>query len=190
MIEHLRNTRKPGEAIVYCFFDYARRQDLTADAVLAELLAQLVSSHTRQVFTIVRRLYEQAEYGRRRPTLKELTMAFESASSCFEELFVVVDALDECDHSVRRHFLSALNSAGKSNIRTLVFSRPHVQAGTYFDQASVLASEIEIQAKTSDLKSFISTRIADSEDLDYIIENCEMTTEEITRQIIERAGFR
>lgn len=46
VIEHLRGTTNPGEAVVYCFFDYARRQDSTAGAVLAEPIVQLASSHT------------------------------------------------------------------------------------------------------------------------------------------------
>lgn len=95
VIEQLRDTTNPSEAVVYCFFDYARRQDLTADAVLAELLVQLASSHTSRVFPIVRRGYERAESGRRKPTLGELTVAFEDASSCFKRLLVVADALDE-----------------------------------------------------------------------------------------------
>lgn len=190
MIEHLRGATKPGEAVVYCFFDYARHKDLTADAVLAELPVQIASSHRNRVFSIVRSLYERAEDGRRKPTLRELTVAFKDASSCFEGLFVVADALDECDHPIRRQLLLALNPTGNSNIHIMIFSRPHVQPNTYFSKASARISEIEIQAHAADLEAFIGTRIADNEDLGCVIENCEITTEQIVHQTVQKAGFR
>lgn len=190
VIQHLRHTIKPNEAVVYCFFDYARRQDLTADTVLAELLVQLASRNATQVLPIIRNLYEQSENGRRRPTLEELKAAFQSASACFDRLLVVADALDECDYSIRRQFLLALHPAAKSNANILVFSRPHVQPAACFGKTSIQCSEIEIRPLASDLLSFIGTRIADNEDLECIMENSEITMEKMTCQIIEKAGFR
>lgn len=60
----------------------------------------------------------------------------------------------------------------------MMFSRALVQPGTRSVKRSARMSEIEIQAQTSDLKSFLGARIADNEDSDYVIENREITTEE------------
>lgn len=58
---------------------------------------------------LVRQLYGQAEGGRRRPTLAELSGAFQSACKAFVKVFVVTDALDESEHRVRRQFISSLD---------------------------------------------------------------------------------
>lgn len=190
IIEHMQHDARPDEAVVYCFFDYARRQELAADTVLAELIVQLASKDMTRSQSTVRALYEQAENGRRKPTMRELTLAFHKLSSHLKKLSVVIDALDECEHFIRRQLITALELTTKMHIHLLVFSRPHVQLDVYLGKYPTILAKIEIQAQTKDLQLFLDTRITDSEDLGWIIGNCEITAQQITTEIIDKAGQR
>jgi len=136
---------------------------------------------------LVRQLYGQAEGGRRRPTLAELSGVFQSACKAFVKVFVVTDALDESEHRVRRQFISSLVLTASPNVALLLMSRPHIQILGYLSE---MFTEIEIQAQDSDLRLFLDSRIADSEDLEWVLGSRESGMKMINDQIIKNAASR
>jgi len=171
VIQHLRQAAGADEAVIYCFFDYARREELTAETVLAELLLQLFTKDRSKFRNVIVRLYDEAEAGRRKPTLDELSSAFGTSCKRLKRIFVLVDALDECDHAIRRRLLSALDPAANENCYLLVMSRPHIHSSAYLNKLSLETLEIDIQAHCSDLRLFLDSRIANCEDLELVIED-------------------
>lgn len=190
IVEHLRSTPAPDEAVIYCFFDYARRQELSVDMIFSEFMVQLASRLIPQVSAIIRNLYSTAEHGRRRPTLRESTAAFHQISALFKQVSVVVDALDECKSGVRRQLLSALDLVHNHNMRVLIFSRPHIQLHTHLSKTDIQISEVEIQASTSDLHLFVNSRITEFEDLECVIDSSDMTVQQIADIVVTKASFR
>lgn len=189
-IQNLRQAAGIDEAVVYCFFDYAMREELTAETVLAELLLQIFIKDVSKFRDIIVQLYDAAEAGRRKPTLDELSSAFRTSCKRLKRTSVLVDALDESDHVTRRRLLSALDLAANENCRLLVTSRPHIQSSAYLNRLSIEMIEIDIQAHCSDLQLFLDSRIADCEDLELVVEGCEGGAQGVINQIINQAGFR
>ncbi len=175
---------------MYCFFDYARRNQLTAETIVAELLLQLFLADISKFRDVLLNLYNEAEGGRRKPTLEELTTAFNTSCSRIGRIFVVVDALDECDHVVRRRLFTALDLLANKNCQMLIMSRPHIQPTVYLNKLIAEFTELEIRAHRLDLQLFLHNRITDSEDLESVIEDCPGGAQAVVDQIIDNANFR
>lgn len=65
--------------------------------------------------------------------------------------------------------------------------RPHIQISGYLSE---MFTEIEIQAQDSDLRLFLDSRIADSEDLGWVLGSRESGVKMVTDQIIKNAASR
>lgn len=158
--------------------------------VLAEFLVQLATKRDPRNLAILRSIWEQAERGRRRCTLKELTIAFTKTVTHYRKVFAVVDALDECDPIVIRRFLHALDPVQNTNLSLLIFSRPYLQLDKHFSKDSLALSVIEVQAAPSDLDLFVNDRVADISDLRDVIDDSDITLKQISDDVVEKAGFR
>jgi len=92
-----------------------------------------------------------------RPKVSEITQALQAEIRGLSNLFVVVDALDECSQSEdkRDQFLDELQKLTTSQV--LITSRPHISnIPEYFDDVSSL----EILATDDDIKIYIKERIS------------------------------
>lgn len=190
VIEHLKRSQSSEDVLIYCFFDYARRNELNADLVFAELLRQLFVADLHKHSSSMVALWNQAEKGRRRPTLTELNAAFDHACKYVQNITLVIDAIDECEHAVRRRLLSSLNLQANQNCRLLIFGRPYVHPVLYFDRQPINCVEVEIRAQPQDLVRFLDNRICDSEDLNWMLHNQGIHSREIIDRVISEAQFR
>ena len=96
-----------GFAYVYC--NFRRRDEQTLDNLLASLLRQL-SERQPSLPKTVKELYEQHNAKRTRPSANDISKSLQSVSSLYSSIFIVIDALDECQESdgCRSRFLSAI----------------------------------------------------------------------------------
>ena len=101
----------------------------------------------------------------------------------FPELFVVIDALDECSEQNRNRdiFLEEVHKS-LPHARLLVTSRhiPAIQSKFRDD------SRIDIRASDEDVKSFLTTYISQREVLADLIGEREDLREEIVRTIVSK----
>lgn len=94
---------------------------------LVHVLSSLVRQLAGQISDLpaeIEDLYEEKR--QERPTLDELLAVFLKISKIFVQVFVVFDALDECDQDDQRHDLLPLfHLMGKSGINVFLTSRKH-----------------------------------------------------------------
>ncbi|OCT48904.1 Ankyrin repeat protein [Cladophialophora carrionii] len=83
-----------GIAYIYCNFQ--RQKDQKADYLLANIVKQLAQSQN-PFPSSVQALYDRHRERSTRPLLDELSETLHSVSSSYSRVFVVIDALDECD---------------------------------------------------------------------------------------------
>jgi hypothetical protein len=100
VIEHLINQNhddpKIGIAFTYC--NFRRNDEQKLDDLLASLLKQLTES-LPSLPKAVTELYERHKRKRTRPSTDELSKALQQVAASYLRVFVVVDALDECQIS-------------------------------------------------------------------------------------------
>jgi hypothetical protein len=144
-----------GLAYIYC--DFQRKNDQKAENLLASILKQL--SHCRSPLpTSVKMLYEKHKDRRTRPSLNELFRCLQSVVSLYAKVFLVIDALDECETSddSRNVFLSQIFDLQKAcSVNLLATARPLPEIVERFS-----GDNLEIRAHESDVEKYIEGRIS------------------------------
>lgn len=140
-------------AYIYCNF---RRQDeQKVDNLLASLLKQLAESQS-SLPRSVKDLYDRHKVKRTRPTLTEISRVLQSAAATFSRVFIIIDALDECQASdgCRERFLSEIfNLQVKVKASVFATSRfiPEIM-NNFKGRGSML---LEIRASEEDVRRYL-----------------------------------
>ncbi|KAL9016469.1 MAG: hypothetical protein Q9185_006186 [Variospora sp. 1 TL-2023] len=141
VIEHLQAQYRPSEkigiAFVYCAYD---RADYTASRLLASLLKQLALQSDTFLEDIASCHKGHSRFGTP-PNSKELSHLLGLQVQRFDEVFIIVDALDECPEADNNR------TAFISGVRGLL---PKIHA-TDQDVKLFIESHIDQQAELSDL---------------------------------------
>jgi hypothetical protein len=105
IIEELTNHCKtsPSLAVAYFYFEFDK--DIHPQAVLRSLIKQLSLSFSSTPDPLEKLFSENAD-GHRSPTSEQLMSTVKSFIRSFENVYIIFDALDECQH--RREFLGLL----------------------------------------------------------------------------------
>ncbi|KAI4202046.1 MAG: hypothetical protein LQ350_002834 [Teloschistes chrysophthalmus] len=166
-------------ATAYFYFDYKDPSSQSLDNVTRCLLKQKCKFQPKLPPTLIS-LYRT--FGKRQgfPPQSDLVQALVSSSQIFDRVFFVIDALNECESSTAEEVLTMLKAL-PSCAAILVTSR---QIGGGIREILQAWPQIEIQAQTADLRSYILHKIATKVrgvDLDM------SSTKEIVEKITQNA---
>lgn len=155
VIHHLRERHRPdatvGIAYVYC--DWKAGETQTARELLGSLLRQLSQART-SVPSNVRRFYDGLKNGEREPSINEISKELDTVVGLFDRVFIVVDALDECERielKTLKTKLFQLRERRAINVLT-TSSYPEVLTGVSN------YSSLEIRARDDDILKVVRTR--------------------------------
>ena len=153
-------------ATVFAYFDYQDQERQISDSITASLLQQIASTNP-ELPEPVMNLHKQFKSKDIRPQLQDLAKTFSLVSREFERVFVVIDALDECDEGKHRQaFIEVLHTIREqANIRILITSRPHPQD---IKKAFASASQVTVEARDSDLRKYLAKEIENSDAVELI----------------------
>lgn len=141
-----------GIAFVYC--DY--KEYHTSAELIGSLLQQLVQRQTT-ISLEIRQLYYSHGKKNTRPSLSEYSKLLRSESRTFSNVFIVIDALDECEEydGTRAKLLSEIQKL-QPIVRLLVTSRPHI---TNVISKFKDSTRLDIRASDEDIKRYLEGRI-------------------------------
>lgn len=149
-----RGNGKPR--VLYFYYDYKYQEKQTPSNVLSCLLRQLLSTHT-SIPDVAANFAEDVTESGGYPSWESLTRTFLSVCSQEGPVFVVLDALDECDENKnRRSMLWLLQRLMSTAVRTFVTSRPHCPD---INDMLTPCTQIEIEASESDIRAFLHAEI-------------------------------
>lgn len=145
-----------GIAFIYC--NYKEQTDQTSINLISSLLRQLA---TQKAFILddLASLHHQHSSKKTRPTVVELLKELRSAVSSFTNVFIVIDALDECaeENGSREGLLESLRALPE-NISLMFTSRPHIRIDRSFPDVQ----ELVVTANPNDVRVYIDSRISQS----------------------------
>ncbi|KAL4806547.1 hypothetical protein BDV18DRAFT_152048 [Aspergillus unguis] len=147
-----------GIAYIYCNFNRQNEQSLLA--LLSSLLKQLCQGQP-SVPESVRGLYDKHIPKRTRPSYQSIASALESVISKFLRVFIVVDALDECqlaNDCPARLITELFNLQAACGLNIFATSRFIPQIAERFAGSTTL----EIRANDQDVRSYLGSRISQS----------------------------
>lgn len=164
MVEHLWETfpektfsnHKTGLAFLYC--SYGRREEQKAVTLLSAALKQLVQGQPL-IPEPIKALYDDHIKRRTRPSFDEVSKSLHSIIECYSQVFVVVDALDECrdDDGTRSKLLSEIrNLQSQSNVKLMATSRliPEIEHEFETD------IRLEVRAIDEDVEQYLDSQMS------------------------------
>ncbi|KAF9761315.1 hypothetical protein IL306_003866 [Fusarium sp. DS 682] len=151
ILDLFQNDKSIGVAFIYC--DVQRKDQQKAEDLLAILLKQLCQRQSA-LTEAMKTFYTKHKSQQTRPSLDELSRILKSVILQYARTFIIVDALDECQHEERfaTEILALQKDTGSS---LFVTSRP-IQV---IEQRFNGCLSIDIQASDEDVKAYIENRI-------------------------------
>ncbi|KAL8991865.1 MAG: hypothetical protein Q9169_007581 [Polycauliona sp. 2 TL-2023] len=179
------NRNRPEESkgsigIAFIYFKY-NESDQTFDNVLSSLLQQLLQD-SGDIAPDLLSLYERHRDRNTSPTTDELSHALSTMVESHNQVFCVIDALDECSENLRWELIEQLEALGPK-LRVLITSR-------YLDGiAEELESyqRFEIRANKADIELFIEHQIRRNRNLRKIVHRSPSLREDIKEGVFNTA---
>jgi hypothetical protein len=177
------NTRFPADqniSITYLYCDFRRRDEQSAKDLLTSLLKQLTQEQSSLPGS-VKALYDQHRDKRTRPSFDEISRALQSVATICSQVFIVVDALDECQASdgCRTKFLTEiLNLQAKCEVHLFATSRFILEITEVFKSSTSL----EIHATRDDVERYLEGHM---QQLPSFVQRNQQLQEEIKTGISE-----
>jgi hypothetical protein len=131
---------------------------------------------------LVEFLREGKKKGRRSP-LDNVVDAFKSELDTYAQVFVIVDALDECAKQHREHLLERLRSLTADSVVKLLATSRDIPAIREIMDAH---AEIKIVAHEPDLRAYVESGVKHIPELRQYLTG-ELTIEHVVVTIIEKA---
>jgi hypothetical protein len=170
----------PGIGIAYLYCNFRRRDEQKAVDLLASLLKQLCQGRS-SLPDQVNALYDQHKDKRTQPSFEEISRTLQSAAALYSRVFVVVDALDECQVSegCRTRFLTEIfNLQSQSRANVFATSRSIPDITERFKGSTTL----EIRAHDEDVRQYLDDQISQSRQK-LLQTHCEEIKTEITKAV-------
>ncbi|KAI9774751.1 MAG: hypothetical protein M1839_001618, partial [Geoglossum umbratile] len=154
LIIRFQNNLSIGIAYLYC--NFRQRNEQKADNLLASLLKQL--SQERSLPDSVKDLYHRHKAKKMRPSFDDISRALQSVTTIYSRVFIIVDALDECqtsDNSQTRFLSELFNLQTKQGINIFATSRFIPEIVHRFNGTVSL----EIRASRKDVERYLEGHI-------------------------------
>ncbi|RYP70705.1 hypothetical protein DL771_005309 [Monosporascus sp. 5C6A] len=150
----LGNDESIGIAYLYCAFK--RQGEQKPKELLASLLKQL-SQRRPSLPDRVRSLYDEHKDKGTRPCFDEILKALQSVAGLYSRVFIIVDALDECQdrHGCLTSFLPAIFSLQATTETNLFATSRHVPEIAVMFKGSI---SVEIRATDDDVRRYLDGR--------------------------------
>ncbi|KAI3337266.1 hypothetical protein HD806DRAFT_518169 [Xylariaceae sp. AK1471] len=147
--------------ICYIFLNFRRKDEQKLDDLMASLLKQLAHNRPALPSGSVKLLHDRHKKTRTRPSFDELCQALCSVISEYSRVFVVIDALDECQiaDNCRSNFISELlNLSSGLEVNVFATSRgiPEITSRFIVGGAGVR----EIRASDHDIVRYVDGNLS------------------------------
>jgi hypothetical protein len=146
-------------AVAYFYFSVDRLNEQDFHRVLSSLVKQL-TSQKMQLPESVERLYDDSQHGNKTLTTDQLENTLlsiaKAKSSPASRIFLIFDALDECNQGLRYQFVSLFKRMTDQGINVFVTSRPNPQE---INPPPHNAVTVTLSGDGDDLRVYIQDRI-------------------------------
>lgn len=144
----------PNIGIAYIYFNYKRRGEQTVEGLFGSLIKQLAVSQS-SLPRAVQELYDRHHTKETRPSVGELIGTLQSVTAMHSRVFIMIDALDECQSSDyrRSRFVSEMFILqAKTRMNLFATSRFIKEIEEMFQNVP----KVEIRASDEDIRRYLS----------------------------------
>lgn len=155
-IDHVLDlTQKGPFGVAYVYCNYKAREEQDVSSLLAAILKQLVQGRLSAVQHAEQLHQKHADRGTK-PSLDEIYSTLRAVVAHYPAVYIVIDALDECQEDNRRQFLAKLRDLqAVQDIRLMATSRFMPDIEDAFGEAL----RLEVRASREDIKRFVDSQL-------------------------------
>jgi hypothetical protein len=177
VVDHLeKHVDSQNCGIAYIYFDSQDQQHQTALNVFASLLKQLAVRSKQKSPTLIG-MHSRHQARGTLPGFTELGDCLESVCTLVSASFIILDALDECEESIRHKVLQELGRLKCKSVKVLATGRPHIVGLGNFKFSLTLP----VKADIHDLRHYLERKLAET-----TLENMELK-ERIVDELSKKA---
>ena len=158
--------------------------DQTASNFLGSSLRQLAMQSVQSLEDIKSCHKHHGRYGTR-PSFNEIARLLRSQVEEFEEVFIVIDALDECPErdQTRKSFLTEIRGLlPKVNLMVTSRNMPSIEIMFKHD------TRLEIRAHDQDVRNFVNSQMEQRDELVDLLEGHNDVRSSITATVLEKTN--
>lgn len=165
-------------AFLYCV--YGERERQTINQLLGSVIQQLLLQQSF-IPEDVRALYTSHKRVNTHPNLGELSRCLGSVVSLFPKVYIVIDALDECDdeNETRTYLLAQLQKL-ETHVHLFFTSRP-------LENILVGSKKFEVRAQEGDMRKYLNAQIERKDRLNKMCVKNNGLRDNILNKIIAKA---
>ena len=153
MIDHLERTFGLNAGISFVYFDYKDPETQSCVEIAANMLKQLLSRLPDIPDNLANLLDDIRSDARHSIDISKITKTIGEVVHNFSSIFLLIDALDECESfTARRDLLRLLKLLRGPNIRIFITCRPHIQP---LEEAHT----VDIRAHREDLDTYVRAKL-------------------------------
>jgi hypothetical protein len=161
VIEEAMIQSGPDRAVAYFYCDYKDKERQELLRILGSLAAQL-ARQSEKAFGVLQDLYLKCcpkDRSPMEPDIDLLAKTLRQMLTLFDDVSIIVDALDECgDNAIGvAESLVSLGSGANSNTRTLLLSRDEIGIRQVLQNNDYI--QVAIAAQSEDLKIYVQAEI-------------------------------
>ncbi|KAK4695531.1 hypothetical protein P7C71_g2236, partial [Lecanoromycetidae sp. Uapishka_2] len=186
VVDYLEDTfAEQGVVVAYIYNDYKEHEAHTAVNLVGSLLQQVLRKK-RVISDEMTALHRKHVLNKTRPTISELSRSLKQELRSFSDVFIIVDAIDECTevNGVRDRVLTEISGLHENpNIHLMLTSRPLAGLETRFRDPA----RLEIIASDSDIEKYLEVRLIEEQRLARLIKDDTVLQNDIIAAIVSRA---
>ena len=171
-------------AFIYC--DHKKYLSQTVEYFIGVIVRQLLERR-KDIPPKVRTLYDNYHGKDRTPTCEEYLDVLRDLGKEYAEIYIVVDALDECiDRSGQAIWADLLSKleASANNLRLLYTSRNIEDASGILGRSA----RIDVRASEKDIENFVLAQLQSQQHLLRFCRQCSTLQDEILQAIVPKSG--
>ncbi|KAL9084482.1 MAG: hypothetical protein Q9165_008055 [Trypethelium subeluteriae] len=194
IITALEKDTTSSQWLLYFYFDFSDPRKQSHDSMVRSLIHQLYyrSEITRKELNL---LFSSSENGHRQPATESLCKVFTNSIEHSDQIWIVLDALDECETRKGGQYTSllpwirSLIKARLDHVHLLVTSRPEHDIEKAFQYLASTDSIIHLESKlvSDDISTYVHARVRDHDGLERWRGRPDIQ-DEIEKELRERAN--
>ncbi|GKT92457.1 ankyrin repeat protein [Colletotrichum tofieldiae] len=160
VIKDLSNIEPYAKSLLYFYFDFTDTSKQSLEKAVRSLIAQLYSK-SQDVQAHLNSLYSSCKNASRQPSIDSLISTFEAMAQQTGEVWIVLDALDECQKRTGLsnegllYWIEGILNLPQVNIHLLVTSRPEHDIKSALER--FINNQIPLQSDlvTDDIRAYV-----------------------------------
>ncbi len=150
---------RPRSAVLYFYFDFNEREKQRHENMIRSLITQLVG-YQKRTFDVLDSLFNRG----RQPTSEELLATLKTMVTAFDEIFLILDALDECTERPELLFdIEEIMRWKDIHLHILVTSRREVDIEESLEPLCDEGTSVCVQSAVvdADIRTYVHDRLSE-----------------------------